>query len=312
MSVVGVMLTAMGDIPWPFRSTEMLSTGAVTEHYIRTRYRQLYPGICVPREVEVSATQRAYSAWLWTGRRGVIAGLAASAVHGAKWVEAGVVVDLIHRHHKTARGLRIHRETLMDNEIDRIEGIAVTSPARTAFDVGRWLPQAGAVERIDALMAATGLVTEQVEDVMKKHKGVRGLARLRSVLALVDGGSESPQETRTRLLLVKSGFPPPQTQIRVFNRYGDFIARIDMGWEDLKVGVEFDGAQHWLDARQRSHDIDRASELAAQGWAIVRVSAEMLRHRAGTVVARVDAALRNAARPTTSASLTRISGQISA
>ncbi|CPZ11702.1 cullin%2C a subunit of E3 ubiquitin ligase [Mycobacteroides abscessus] len=64
------MLTAMGDIPWPFRSTEMLSTGAVTEHYIRTRYRQLYPGIYVPREVEVSATQRAYSAWLWTERRG--------------------------------------------------------------------------------------------------------------------------------------------------------------------------------------------------------------------------------------------------
>lgn len=312
MSVAGVMLRAMGEILWPFRSTDLLSTGAMTEHHLRTRYRQLYPGIYVPRDAEVSATQRARGAWLWTERSGVIAGVAASAVHGAKWVAAGVTVDVIHRHHKTAAGLLVHRDALMDNEIAHVRGLAVTSAARTAFDLGRWLPQAAAVERIDALMATTGVATAEVAAVMDVHKGVRGLARLADTLSLVDGGSESPQETRTRLLLVKSGFPPPRTQIQVFNRYGDFIARIDMGWEDLKVGVEFDGAQHWLDARQRSHDIDRASELAAEGWVIVRVSADMLRYRAGTVVARVDEALRNAAKPITSASLTRISGQISA
>ncbi|MFA4083074.1 DUF559 domain-containing protein [Mycobacteroides salmoniphilum] len=312
MSVAGVMLRAMGEILWPFRSTEMLNSGAMTEHHVRTRYRQLFPSIYVPRDAEVSATQRAHGAWLWTGRGGVIAGIAASSVHGAKWVDAGTIVDLIHRHHKTAAGLRIHRDVLMDNEIAYVKGLAVTSPARTAFDLGRWLPLSAAVERIDALMAATGVATAEVVAVMDRHKGVRGLARLADTLSLVDGGSESPQETRTRLLLVRSGFPPPQTQIQVFDRYGDFIARIDMGWEDAKVGVEFDGAQHWLDARQRSRDIDRASELAAEGWVIVRVSADMLRHRAGTVVARVDEALRNAARPTTSASLTRTSSQISA
>lgn len=80
----------------------------MTEHYMRTRYRQLYPGIYVPRDAEVSATQRAHAAWLWTARSGVIAGVAASAVHGAKWVDAGVTVDLIHRHHKIASGLQIH------------------------------------------------------------------------------------------------------------------------------------------------------------------------------------------------------------
>jgi len=312
MSVAGVMLRAMGEILWPFRSTEMLSTGAMTEHHLRTRYRQLFPGIYLPRDAEVNVSQRAHAAWLWTERSGVVAGAAASAVHGAKWVDASAVVDLIHRHHKTAAGLRVHRDVLMDNEIAHVQGLAVTSPARTAFDLVRWLPQAPAVERIDALMAATGVMTSEIEAVMTVHKGVRGLARLADTLSLVDGGSESPQETRTRLLLVRSGLPRPQTQIQAFNRYGDFIARIDMGWEDLKVGVEFDGAQHWLDARQRSRDIDRASELAAEGWVIVRVSADMLRHRAGTVVARVGEALRNAAKSTTSASLTRIPAQISA
>ncbi|MBA0049029.1 DUF559 domain-containing protein [Mycobacteroides sp. LB1] len=302
----------MGEILWPFRSTELLAAGAITEHRMRTRYRQVYPGIYVPSEAELTATQRAYAAWLWTERGGVVAGVSASAVHGAKWVDASMTVDVIHRHHKVAAGLRVHRDTLTGNEIAHAKGIAITSPARTAFDLGRWLPWAAAIERIDALMAATALKVADVEEVIRAHSGVRGLARLVDVLGQVDGGAESPQETRTRLLLVKSGFPPPQTQIRVVNRYGDFVARIDMGWEDLKVGVEFDGAQHWTDVRQRSRDIDRSAELAADGWVIVHVSADMLRHRAGTIVARVDEALRNAAKTKSSASLTRISGRISA
>jgi hypothetical protein len=80
MSVAGVMLRAMGEILWPFRSTEMLNSGAMTEHRLRTRYRQLYPSIYVPRDAELSVTQRAHGAWLWTGRSGVIAGIAASSV----------------------------------------------------------------------------------------------------------------------------------------------------------------------------------------------------------------------------------------
>ena len=60
-----------------------------------------------------------------------------------------------------------------------------------------------------------------------------------------------------------------------------------MGWKDHKVGIEFDGAQHWTDAGQRSRAIDRAKELADEGWRIVRVSSDMVRHRAGTIVSRV-------------------------
>jgi very-short-patch-repair endonuclease len=64
-----------------------------------------------------------------------------------------------------------------------------------------------------------------------------------------------------------------------------------LGWEQWKVGVEFDGAQHWLDPAQRTWDIDRLAELEARGWTIVRVSADMLRNRPDVVVARVRHAL---------------------
>lgn len=70
------------------------------------------------------------------------------------------------------------------------------------------------------------------------------------------------------------------------------LARIDMGWEEWKVGVEFDGAQHWTDPAQRTRDIDRLAELEARGWTIVRVSADMLRYRPYDILSRTRNALR--------------------
>jgi hypothetical protein len=112
------------------------------------------------------------------------------------------------------------------------------------------------------------------------------------VLPLIDGGAESPQETRTRLLLVAAGLPRPQTQIEVLNDWGRVLARIDMGWQEWKVGIEYDGPQHWTDPRIRANDIDRTAELQRRGWILIRVSADLLRYRPDVVVARVREALR--------------------
>jgi very-short-patch-repair endonuclease len=66
------------------------------------------------------------------------------------------------------------------------------------------------------------------------------------------------------LVLIDALLPKPETQIRV-GRW-----RIDLGYREFKVGVEYDGVQHWNDNRRRAHDIDRAADLAARGWFIIR------------------------------------------
>jgi Protein of unknown function (DUF559) len=147
------------------------------------------------------------------------------------------------------------------------------------------------VIRLDPLMHATEVKAADIELLADRHRGARGLVQLRQALPLVDGGAESPYETKTRLALVAGGPPRPQSQIGVLTDWGRVIARIDMGWEEWKVGVEFDGTHHWLDAAQRTKDIDRLADLEARGWIIVRVSADLLRHRPGVVVARVRCAL---------------------
>ena len=139
--------------------------------------------------------------------------------------------------------------------------------------------------RVDALLNATGATTAEVQAIAARYPGARGIRRFRTALDLVDSGAESPQETRLRLLLVRSGLPRPVTQIRVGNR------RIDMGWPDHLVGVEYDGEQDWTNPEQHAGDIERLEFLAARGWLIVRVSATQLRYHPAVVVERVANAL---------------------
>lgn len=98
-----------------------------------------------------------------------------------------------------------------------------------------------------------------------------GMAQLRQVLDLADDGAESPQETRLRLLLTSAGMRPSHTQIEVFD-HGHRVGRIDMGWPEWKVGVQYDGIQHWTDPTQRTRDIEQNAEYEGLGWRMVHVA----------------------------------------
>jgi hypothetical protein len=153
------------------------------------------------------------------------------------------------------------------------------------------------VIRIDALLNATKVGVPQVESITLRYPGARGIRRLRRALDLADAGAESPQETRLRLLLERSGLPRPVTQIPVTNDWGRVVRRIDMGWPEWMVGVEYDGEHHWTDPASHDGDIERLEFLAAKGWAIVRVSARQLRYQPALVVERATGALQRAGFP---------------
>lgn len=275
-----------------FLGSEALAAKAMPERAMRSLYEAVYPGVYGSGDIELTARDRAQAAWLWSRRKAVIAGNSAAALWGANWVDSTLDAELIHDNRHPPVGIVVHSESLLRGEVVDVDGMPVTGPARTAFDIGRWTSsRLHAVQRLDAVVNATDVKVTDVEAVIAAHRGARGLARLRGVLPLVDGGAESPQETRTRLVLIDAGLPAPQTQIRVCDEYGDFFARIDMGYRELLVGIEYDGPQHWTDPAQRQRDIDRQVALADLGWTIVRVSSDLLRYRQGTFIARVVAAM---------------------
>lgn len=287
----------MTEIKWPFLGHEALAAKALPERAMRSLYEPVYPGVYVPGGVDVTAVQRAEAAWLWSRRRGVVARASAAALLGAKWVDPTRDAELIHDNRHPPAGIRVRTEMLLADELFHVGGIAVTCPARTAFDIGRGAtPRLATVQLLDALANATDLKPVDVEAIAARHPGARGSVRLRRLLPLVDGGAESPWETRTRLALIDAGLPQPTTQIVVRDEYGEFVARIDMGYEDLRVGIEYEGSHHWTSAQQRERDIDRYSALYDLGWVIVRVSNDLLKYRQGTLIVRVDAAMRSARR----------------
>jgi hypothetical protein len=269
----------------------MLATGALTFRELRRGYVATYPGVWVPKEVELSAIDRARAAWLWSGRRGVLAGLSAAATLGSKWIDDDLPAELVHTNRRPPAVITIHTDTLLSDETRSMSGASVTTPARTAFDLGRRLDLDSGVQRIDALMNATGVKVDDIEAIATRHPGVRGLAQLRQTLDLVDGGAESPYESLTRLILIQAGFPRPETQIRVYAENGAVFARIDMGWRRYRVGVDFEGAHHWSDARQGSWDIERFATLPELGWNDIRVTSGMLHRRRTPFLERVGSAL---------------------
>jgi hypothetical protein len=283
----------MSSPPWPFIGTEALSARMLPEHTVRTRYKQIYPGVYVPKCADVSAIQRATAAWLWSKRRGTLAGQSAAAVLGTKWIDGDDPAELIHDNRRAPTDLVVRTEDLRPDEVTTAGEMRVTAPARTAYDIGRHtVGRIQAIQRLDALANATRVTIEDVEAIATAHAGARGLHRLRRVIPLMDGGAESPQETDARLALIDAGLPAPTTQHVIRGRYGKFIARVDMVYKGVKVAIEYDGPQHWTNPIIRQRDIDKGYELNDLGWAVIRVSRDLLYYRRATYVRRVETLLR--------------------
>jgi len=259
----------------PFLGSEALAAGALTPYELRTRFMTVHQDVYVPRGTELTAVVRAKASWLRSRRRGILAGFSASAIYGARWIDPTLPAAIIDSNRRPAPGVQVWEEHIEPDEIAIVDGMRVTIPARTALDLARRWRLGVAVAAIDALAQAVELKPADIELLAGRYAGRRGIKAARAAIELVDGGAQSPKETWLRLLLETSGFPRPQTQIVVRNEWGWAEAYLDMGWEDIKVAVEYDGDQHRSSRAQYVKDIRRIEMLEQRyGWIVVRVVAE--------------------------------------
>jgi very-short-patch-repair endonuclease len=278
----------MTNLEGPFLGTEAIANGVLRSHQLRARYRAVFPDVYALKGTELTLHQRARAAWLWSHRNGVLMGLTAAALHGAKWLDEGLPVELVTSNARPPRGVRTHDLCIHPEERMLLDGLPVTTAPRTAFDIGRRHPTRSTVARMDALLRATRVAPDDVAAIATRHRGARGLRQLETVLDLVDAGAQSPRESWLRLTLIEAGLPRPQTQIPVHSRDAMTTYYLDMGWEDVLVAVEYDGDQHRADRWQYTKDVRRLEELERLGWIVIRVLAE---HTSGDIVRRVRDAL---------------------
>lgn len=269
-----------------FLGSEALAAGQVTRYQLTAAYQRLLPDVYATKG-QLSLHDRTYAGWLWSRRRAVITGLSASGLHGAKWVDADIPVELNLANNKSPRGVLTRNETLFDDEIQLRRALPTTTLERTAFDLARRGTVRQAVARLDALARARAFRPADVQAIARRHPHVRGLHRVDKILEQVDAGAESPQETYLRLTLVDAGFPRPQTQIPVPGPDGRPRYFLDMGWPELMIAAEYDGEHHRTDRPSFVSDVVRSEYLAVVGWIVVRVLAD---HRRGEIIDRVQRA----------------------
>lgn len=264
--------------------SEAVAAGFVTRGQLRWNYRTIYRDVYIPRDSVPSMCDRAQAAWLWSRRKAVITGRAAAALHGAKWIDDTSPVELIWSNNHTPKGVITRRERVAADEICEFQdGMSVATPARTALDLGRYLPFEDAVAHLDALARATAVSASDVLALSYRYAGARGVRCCRAAVDMMDAGAQSPKETWLRLLVIRAGFPRPQTQIPLYE-YGYPVAHLDMGWSPIRVSVEYDGDQHRTDRATYVKDLRRAELIERLGWLNVRVVKE---DREVDIIARV-------------------------
>ncbi|RZT87592.1 hypothetical protein EV383_4518 [Pseudonocardia sediminis] len=137
--------------------------------------------------------------------------------------------------------LHLHRAELDADEIVLVDGVRVTSPARTVVDLARTLPFEQAVAIADAALHQKIVTTGELERAVARAGGARGLPAARRVVAFADGAADGPGESISRVRFARAGLPRPELQHVVLDAAGRFIAQVDFWWPGRAVVGEFDG-----------------------------------------------------------------------
>ncbi|XRQ16287.1 hypothetical protein ACN3XK_37125 [Actinomadura welshii] len=154
-------------------------------------------------------------------------------------------------------------------------GVRITSLVRTALDCARWLPRYEAVAALDQFLRR-GVKAEELTAMARTLPGYRGSKRLREVVRLSDHGAASPGESWTRVAVLKTGFPRPETQVPVMGPEGRWLY-IDLGYPEYRVGLEYDGERYHSGRAARTHDTGRRSWLSGEmKWSIISVNKQFL------------------------------------
>ncbi|CAM3115440.1 Type IV toxin-antitoxin system AbiEi family antitoxin domain-containing protein [Prescottella defluvii] len=173
----------------------------------------------------------------------VVSHVSAAVLHGIEvW---NVPLRRVHSTLDRASGGKIttrrhvHVARLSD-DVGVVDGVGVTTPARTVVDLARTAAFESAVVSGDHALA-TGLVTRaSLDDALARCRGRRGAAQAARAVAFMDGRSESVGESRSRVLIHRLRLPTPDLQRVIIDEQGS-IGRVDFLFENERAVGEFDG-----------------------------------------------------------------------
>jgi len=192
---------------------------------------------------------------------------------------------------------------LREDEIRFLDGLRITTAARTWLDLARALSVEDLVIAGDHLVCAhpqgfpkprlPWTTPAALGEMIARHPRARGIVRARNALKLIRVGADSPRETRLRLALVAAGLPEPELNVMLRGEFGQPVLWPDGAYRKHRISLQYDGGPH-AGSLQYRRDIDRAAVTEALGWTEVRLGAPDLRGTPPRAVFRVRQALARA------------------
>ena len=223
-------------------------------------------------------------------RGAAFSGLTAAWLHGIDVVpcnpiEATVGEDV----GVSARaGIALRRSALSKTDVVQVRGMPTTSIVRTLGEICARLSLVEAVVIADAALHNRRVKLHQLVAWAGANAGRRGARNLRRVLALIEPATESPMESRLRMVLVLGGLPRPKAQVSIHDRWGRFVGRPDLYYEQHRLGIEYDGGFH-RDAL--AEDNRRQNRLLNAGVRLLRFTGTDVLGNPESVVSQVRAML---------------------
>ncbi len=254
---------------------------AIALRVLSGRLHRVRRGVYAVGHVGETIRSRLRQAVLAIGDDAAVSDLSAAAELRVRSPHPPVVDITCPRALRTRPGIRLHRRRLDSDEVRVLDGIPVTSPARTLFDLASTV-SARTLERIANQAFVERLVTvEELAAAADRHRGRRGSRAFARLLGRIDPEGRrvrSPLEIRLGAFLRGRGFPPYETNQRL--RIGTDVVEADVLWRDRRVIVEADGRDPHLAPLTFASDRRRDRRLSARGWTPVRITSEDLDHRA--------------------------------
>lgn len=190
----------------------------------------------------------------------------------------------------------VHRSRVLPlHHVQMLDGWAVTTPARTLFDLAATEHPMRVERTLDALWAQQLVSYDSLRQTLDEiaERGRKGIALLRRLIEARSDGYRPPEsslERRLEQLLVDAGLPQPERQVEIFDDEG-FVARVDYCYRDLRVVIFVDSDRFHSAKTDRDHDFAQTMRLHRAGYLVLRIVEHDLRIEPMRVVLAVRAAL---------------------
>jgi len=265
-------------LPGVFVGSQAIAEGFLTRGQLRRRsYRRLVQGVYADPGLEFDHQLKCHGVALLLPDGAIIGGHSAAAWYGAPFASAHDPVTVLRSSRLTwdgPRGVRVHETDLRPGDRTVVDGVPLSTPLRTAWDVATLEPLTTAVAALDAMVRAEAIDLPALRLMADTSAGRFRATRVRRAVPLVDPRAESPAESWVRVTLVMAGLTPiPQYEVLV----DGIESRFDFAWPEAKVALEYEGAYHFEEA-QVVRDDERIDRLRAAGWMVIRISAADLRN----------------------------------